>query len=266
MKTIKRYVCLALSLFMATTLWAVPAEQFIRKVKQPDGKTLSIQLIGDEFFNYYATTDGVPVKEQADGSYVYARCEKGIFTATATLAHDTAERSAHELTLVEELKAQPIAMSESAAKRRASAQSTPLRKTIQGKESAFNNSDQLKGNFKGIIILVQYPNLKMVHTRAEFDAQMNDNNYNKNGHIGSLSDYFHDQSYGQFNIQFDVVGPYTLSQEMAYYGAKTTDDNDIRPGALVSEAVQMAHADGVDFSKYDWHGNGAVDQVFVIFA
>lgn len=42
---------------------------------------------------------------------------------------------------------------------------------------------------------------------------------NSLGFKGSVKDYFLAQSNGQFELDFDVVGPYTLSQNMAYYGA-----------------------------------------------
>ena len=89
---------------------------------------------------------------------------------------------------------------------------------------------------------------------------------NSLGFKGSVKDYFLAQSNGQFELDFDVVGPYTLSQNMAYYGAHGKDGQvDVKPGHMVLEACQMADKD-VNYADYDWDGDGEVDQVFVIYA
>jgi len=84
--------------------------------------------------------------------------------------------------------------------------------------------------------------------------------------VGSVHDYFYDQSYGQFDLTFDVVGPVTLSKEYGYYGENDNNGNDKRPATMVIETVKLADALGVDFSKYDWDGDGEVDQVFLVYA
>lgn len=83
---------------------------------------------------------------------------------------------------------------------------------------------------------------------------------------GSVKDYFIDQSHGQFELDFDVAGPYTLSHCHHYYGANNASDNDSHPGEMVYEAASLALADGIDFSQYDWDGDNVVDQVFVLYA
>ena len=89
---------------------------------------------------------------------------------------------------------------------------------------------------------------------------------NSLGFKGSVKDYFLAQSNGQFELDFDVVGPYTLSQNMAYYGAHSKDGlQDVKPGHMILEACQMADKD-VNYKDYDWDGDGEVDQVFVIYA
>ena len=89
---------------------------------------------------------------------------------------------------------------------------------------------------------------------------------NSLGFKGSVKDYFLAQSNGQFELDFDVVGPYTLSQNMAYYGAHGKNGlHDVKPGHMILEACQMADKD-VNYKDYDWDGDGEVDQVFVIYA
>lgn len=44
------------------------------------------------------------------------------------------------------------------------------------------------------------------------------------------------------------------------------EDEDAHPGEMVAEACLWAEKQGVDFSQYDWDGDGEVDQVFVLYA
>lgn len=260
----KKLFSILFAMLFAITAMAVPAKKFVRTVSQPDGTTVDITLVGDEYFSYYMTVDGVPVMETEQGAYCYARCEAGAFLPTATLAHDVAVRGEAERTLAESIKAIPVTRPERANQIAEENNSRRARRAPNG-PNRVGTSTNHTGNKRGIIILVNYTDKKMVHTQQEFDDQMNKNNYNKGGHIGSLSDYFYDQSYGQLNIDFDVVGPYTVSQNMAFYGAHSASDSDKRPGQMVAEAVRLADPD-VDFSKYDWNGDRKVDQIFVIYA
>ena len=261
----KRFLSIMMCAMMAIATHAVPAMKFVRQVQQPDGTTLSITLVGDEFLGFYTTTDGVPVMQNAQGAYVYARQMQGIFQPTATLAHDAMQRNAAEQAEAAYIKAMPIVASERARQIQEESNARRMQRAPGGPNKV-GTSGKFTGNKRGIIILVNYTDTKMKHTREEFDAQMNQKDYNGGYHIGSLSDYFYDQSYGQLQIDFDVVGPYTVSQNMAYYGAPSGSDHDSHAGAMVSEALRLADADGVDFSQYDWTGNGEVDQVFVIYA
>lgn len=66
-------------------------------------------------------------------------------------------------------------------------------------------------------------------------------------------------------MSFDVVGPVTVSKNMADYGGNDDSGNDKDPGGMVYEACRLV-ADKVNFADYDWDGDGEVDQVFVIYA
>lgn len=123
------------------------------------------------------------------------------------------------------------------------------------------------GDKKGLVILVNFKNLEMLKPapEAEFYNLFNKEGYRNFGHIGSVHDYFKDQSYGQFNLTFDIFGPVTVSQNYAYYGKNDFYGDDQHPAELVIEACRLVD-DQVDFSEYDWDGDGEVDQVFVVYA
>ena len=80
-----------------------------------------------------------------------------------------------------------------------------------------------------------------------------------------MCDYFKAQSAGQFELDFDVIGPVTMSNTYSYYGGNDRSGNDKYPGKMGREAC-TAIKDSVNFSDYDWDGDGNVDQVFVLYA
>jgi M6 family metalloprotease-like protein len=69
----------------------------------------------------------------------------------------------------------------------------------------------------------------------------------------------------QLNLQFDIVGPYTASNSATYYG-QNIGGLDAHPATLAGEAIDLAEANGVDFSIYDNDSDGSVDAVVIIHA
>ena len=70
-KTIwKANVILAMFLFFATTMMAVPVKRGIwRNLTLTNGKEVRAQLVGDEWFHYYADLDGNAYVEKGQGKY-----------------------------------------------------------------------------------------------------------------------------------------------------------------------------------------------------
>lgn len=126
---------------------------------------------------------------------------------------------------------------------------------------------ELKGKKRGLVILMQFADYSFVteNVKSVFQDFFNKEGYSDYGMSGSVKDYFKAQSYGQFELDFDVVGPYTAAHSMVYYGAHDGDAHDSRPEELIKEGCEFADAE-VNFADYDWEGDGEVNQVFVIYA
>lgn len=110
-----------------------------------------------------------------------------------------------------------------------------------------------------LVIMANFTDYKILSTKAEVDSMFNGLNWTKDGATGSVRQYFHDQSMGAYNPQFDIVGPVELSKGYADYGKPKTAVN------MVKEACQLAD-DQVDYSPYDSDNDGKVDLVFVLCA
>ncbi len=137
-----------------------------------------------------------------------------------------------------------------------------------GRLSRARASSTYAGEKRGLVILVSFSDFSLTDedtAQEYYYRSFNEKGFADNGHAGSVADYFYDQSYGQLSITFDVVGPVTLSQSIKYYGENDSSGSDKHVCELVIEACEMID-DEVDFSLYDWDGDGEVDQVFLIYA
>ena len=221
----KKNIILAFVLLFSTlSLLAGPAYPGRIVYTQPDGSTINIYLHGDEF-GHWATDDAGNVLEQdADG---YWRVSTSL---DMTLRIDEA------------------------ARRRAAAAQARAEYAQRAQSNNF-------GSPRIPVILVGFKDKAFSKTAAQFTSFFNTHGYSENNAIGSVWDYFNENSFGQFTPTFEVLGPVTLDNNMSYYGANSGGD-DIRPEMALVHAAQKLNA-SVDFSRYDNDGDGTVD--FVIF-
>jgi M6 family metalloprotease-like protein len=129
-----------------------------------------------------------------------------------------------------------------------------------------------QGEKRGLIILVSFPDQAFSDEdpKTLWTAIANEEGYQGHGARGSISDYFRDQSYGQFKLTFDVAGPVEAKHPYGYYGenidwGEPTGWFDRNVAELVEEACRGV-ADEVSFADYDWDGDGNVEQVFLLYA
>lgn len=230
----KRWFTLWVVLFVVLSAMAVPAKPGVwRTISLTDGTQVKVQLVGDEFMHYYQSADGT--------RYLYDAA-----SATYQVYSDSQFSNSRR----------------KAVARRAKANN---RRAVRRKANVTNI---FQGTKKGLIILAQFTDSKFQsgHDCALYNKIANAENYTDNGFKGSVKDYFKAQSAGQFELDFDVVGICPLKNPCSYYGGNDAYGNDLRAGEMVAEACQWAATQGVDFSKYDWDGDGEVDQVFVLYA
>ena len=239
------WVLTALLAFTMIGAWAVPARKGLwRTVTLTDGTQVKVQLVGDEHLHFYQSADGTRY-QQVDSTDTWQAVADSALTRLQTFAAKRRQLSAAHSTLARQHAAQKA----------------------KGKASS-SGSSVFQGTQRGLIILVEFPDNKFAsgHDVTLYNDIANAENYSNGNFLGSVHDYFKAQSYGQFDLQFDVVGICTLSNKMAYYGGNDRNGEDLRPGAMVAEACQWADEQGVDFSKYDWDGDGEVEEVFILYA
>ena len=226
-------IILSIALAMLTlTASAVPARRTQRTLTLSDGTQVTATLSGDENYHYWKTADGRAFVMNEEN----IPQEISLQQAQSKLQAKVQARNAHRI-----------------AKR-------TKRKAAWGAET-----NPISGERKGLVILVNYKDKKMQHTQAEYNDYFNKAGYSDNNCTGSVRDYFLSQSYGKFSLDFDVMGPVTLSKNLSYYGDNDSDGNDKHAAEMVAEAVKLA-VSGIDLKRYDWDGDGYVDQVYVVYA
>lgn len=127
---------------------------------------------------------------------------------------------------------------------------------------------------RGLVILADFQDKQFVTSKDTLDSMHNAVHFTRkysyryagrtysSSSEGSVRKYFQDQSYGQYNPVFDIIGPVQLSQDISYYGS----NNDANATKMIKEACQLADEAGADFSLYDNDNDGIVDFVYVIYA
>ncbi len=266
MKRLFTLYCMLLSISMTMTLLAVPAKPGIHTVKQSDGTTLRIELHGDEHFHFTTTDDGYLIRQNADGVYEYAELTaERIVKPIGVKAYSTDQR----VTADQQLPNRAVRAVEAFRKHQSLKGKNLKAKDIAPRKKAEVSAKTLASH--GLVLLVQYKDVKFdsASTQSSMNEMLNGDNYTYDGAIGSVKKYFTDQSNGLYVPTFDVVGPITVSHDMAYYGRNKADGSSdyVRVAGMVNEACSIANANfDVDFSQYDSDGDDKVDFVYVIYA
>ncbi len=258
----KFLLCAILLLLQILPSVAVPAYQKLKSFPQADGTTVQLRLVGDEFFHYYMTSDGYVVIRKDQTSFYYAQIAYDSLLCTNQLVHDPALRSTEEAEMLPTVATQEKVSSLWNRYFQEGQQRQLAKKMARQKAPSFF------GKKKCLVLLVNFQDVKfsVSTTPHEFyDDFFNKEGYSELGMAGSVRDYFIAQSYGQFEMDFDIKGPVTVSKNEAYYGANTNDKTDSHPAEMVAEACKLTEAD-INFSDYDWDEDGEVDQVYVIYA
>lgn len=232
----KVFIISILLLTAFVTSFAIPAKpgQWTT-ITLSDGTSVMVQAVGDEHGHFFQAADGTAYQMLGDGSFVQTNQHELLSKARFRKAQSNARRAARQ------------------------------RQMAPNRVGDFHT---LIGEFKGLVILVEYTDVKFksINTKEKFLDILNTDNYvSDEGFIGSVKDYFIAQSDSLFTLTFDVVGPVQLAHNMKYYGENDENGYDKRPGEMIVEGCN-AVVDSVNFADYDWDNDGEVDQVYVIYA
>lgn len=243
----KLYLMLSMLFAFGMAANAVPAKKLQKVITLANGTQVSVELRGDEYLSWWEGTDGTAYRATAD---------ENVFEAF-------------------DLEAQKPA----AAARRARTEQGRVARLARVKNSLKGADDKMrglggdhityKGVKKGLVVLVDFKNKKFAdgHDLEYYKNVINGKDFSdeEEGYVGSVRDYFLAQSNGQFELDFDVVGPVTMSKNYGYYGNDGAYQKDEKVYEMIKEACDGIK-DQVNLKNYDWDGDGEADQVFFLYA
>lgn len=243
----KLYLMLSMLFAFGAAANAIPAKKLQKVITLTNGTHVSVELRGDEYLSWWEGTDGTAYRATADDA---------VFEAF-------------------DLEAQKPA----AAARRARAEQGRVARLARVKNSLKGADDKMrglggdhityKGVKKGLVVLVDFKNKKFAdgHDLEYYKNVINGKDFSdeEEGYVGSVRDYFLAQSNGQFELDFDVVGPVTMSKNYGYYGNDGAYQKDEKVYEMIKEACDGIQ-DKVNLKDYDWDGDGEADQVFFLYA
>lgn len=259
-KNLKRCLLFFLiSLSACLSLYAVPAYPGWVDFRQPDGSSVKVRLMGDEFIKYAETEDGYTLLYADNGALAYATLdEEQNLIASSFIASDIDVRS---LAVSQFLERNKKGLSYSRQ------QIEKFVKIYKGPEIRLNtlsDKNPVVGNKKFLTILVEFSDVKFRNTKKEFENLLNAEGYSSDGAHGSVRDFYLENSFGQLDLTTDVAGIYTLSMPREFYG-RNMGMLDYNADKMAFEALSMADSD-VDLSDYDNDNDGIIDGVHIIYA
>lgn len=201
--------------------------------KLADGTEIRVELSGDEFVQYWKSATGAMYLER-----------EGVLMPTSPKTIDSLAYCKRFRTLIHGSRNEARTLAD---KRR---------------------KGQFIGQKKGLIILVEFKDKRFaMNSPQEYYTQLaNEKGFNDGMQNGSVHDYFYEQSYGLFDLRFDVAGPVKMLDEYAFYGQDGSNGEiDVNVGSMLVSAINMV-SDRIEWSEYDWDGDNEVEQVYFIYA
>lgn len=127
--------------------------------------------------------------------------------------------------------------------------------------------DFYHGDRHQLVVLVSFPDQKFqgdeAATLTKWDKIFNAEDYHEGSFVGSVHDYFYAQSYGKFNLIFDLIYVMLPDSCKKY---RSTAQHDEYSQYMVDDIVDTLQTLDIDWSRYDWNGNGFVNQLLIVYA
>jgi M6 family metalloprotease-like protein len=256
-KQISVLLLIVLSIAFNQSAFGVKAYPYPVEITQPDGTKLTVILRGDEHTKWAQTVDGYSILRNGKGLFEYAVLDsRNDMIPSGILAKDQGKRSANEIQFLGKVN-KGLLYSKS--------QVGMMKSISKIYQKSSQKAFPTTGNRKLVCILIGFADKAFTKTKSDFDNLFNQIGYSADAATGSVYDYYKESSFGQLNLTVTVAGPYTASQNMAYYGGNDASGNDKNPQALVTEAVTLANPT-VNYADFDNDLDGTVDGVYVIYA
>ena len=100
-------------------------------------------------------------------------------------------------------------------------------------------------------------------TMEQWNKIFNAENLSEAPFKGSVHDYFLAQSYGDFNLVFDLLYVQVSGDAKKY---ASTNEDDENSQYLVEDIMDVLKTRDIDWGLYDWNGDGYVNHLLIVYA
>lgn len=233
-------------LFALPPLWlgAVEIEPVLRTFRQPDGKTFSGYMRGDEFVVFFETAEGYSMAQNDKGFWCYAATgPDGFLRATA---HIVGEGDPAAFIGEKHRRHAPQVMAALQGKRAAHYENMRLLAPAAYKRN--ENPSPISGaatSYKLAVLLIEFPDVRATYAPADFASLLFSENHTfvspapGEPAYGSLRDYYWKMSDGALNITGEVFDWVMADSGKDHYESR---------GNLRFEAVNKS---GVHLNAFD---------------
>ncbi|PKN63125.1 MAG: hypothetical protein CVU57_20890 [Deltaproteobacteria bacterium HGW-Deltaproteobacteria-15] len=245
---------------------------------QPDGSRIEVRGWGDQHHAVFESMDGYTVvKDPATGYFCYASLsddkEELISTGVRVGAVNGASLGLQKGVRINRESARQKALaapSNIRAKRRWEVRRERAKNFLRMKMMHAGPvpappSRETKGNFVGLCLLIQFPDVPGTISREDVEHFCNQQGYTGHGNSGSVYDYFLENSEGLLHYTNVVTPYYTAKNPVSYYSSRQIAHGE-RARELVKEALAHLITQGFNFLQLTVDDENYVYAVNVFYA
>ena len=244
----------------------------------PDGSTIQVRGWGNQYYAVFETLDGFTVVQDPEtGFYRYAQLsddKNDLVTTDAKVGEvDPQSLGLRPHIRIRQKSAKQKALSASMLQGepsrwqgRRQQKKAQLREIVPTtKAEALPLSTVTVGNYVGLCILIQFPDVSGTIPQQEVSNFCNLSGYSGYGNNGSVRDYFYDNSRGKLTYTNAVTQYYTAAHNRSYYTDETISFG-TRARELIVEALNYLKSHAFNFSQLSSDSNGFVYALNVFYA
>ena len=241
-------------LLLANILLATKALPKLQNFVNPNGTTITIQVMGDHIFGYKQTLDGKMVEIGPDGYLYYVNLTLNGKELTGERAMPSGYGNAGTFSN----------MTIQAIREQNSRLLPPLPRPAVMQKTTKSQIEEITYP----VLLVEFEDIKFTvdNPKSSFNNLLNSSSYSLNGATGSASEYLNANFRGYKKFKFSLSDVITLPVPLANYGAQQGIRNDANPARLIEDACSLAVQQGFDISIFDHDNDGAIENIAIIFA
>ncbi|MCE7042486.1 M6 family metalloprotease domain-containing protein [Dyadobacter sp. CY312] len=243
----------------------------------PDGSTVEVIGSGNQFFAHFETDDGYTVvKDPQSGFYTYAEItnDKDLSPVSNAIVGkvDPASLNLEKHVRASASVARGVASTsnllqgpEPRWKKRREEKKAQQMRSLNAGLSAGPMLAPTVGNYVGLCILIEFPDVPQTISRQEVTDFCNKTGYSGYGNNGSVKDYFFDNSRGRLTYTNVVTQYYTATHNRSYYTDPAIGFG-TRARQLIVEALNHLKAQGFNFAQLTSDGSGYIYALNVFYA